>query len=162
MAYYITEAQFLQLQAIYSGTSATNYADIYDQIYAMIQEPDAFGTNVEGNVQAWFGAAADANRGVGGASTLIRTYTEVQLQTRYGGEISDIESVLQESSNSIADAVYVEIEASEITIDGQIYYVIPDAATIGATDALNALAPFEPYTDNAEAVWSGNILFTGL
>ena len=87
----------------------------------IIQQPDAFGNAADSNVVAWFGAAAQANRGEGGASDLIRSYTYAQLFLRTGNEIEDISNVLQNASNAIANAVYGDIESSRENIDGEVY-----------------------------------------
>jgi len=42
-----------------------------------ISSPDGSIVNANGSVQAWFGAAAQANAGEGAVSVLIRTYTQV-------------------------------------------------------------------------------------
>jgi hypothetical protein len=61
--FLLTRQQFSALQDIYTGGSPTRFAEMYDQIYAWVQTPDARGNVAEGNTIAWFGAAAQTNRG---------------------------------------------------------------------------------------------------
>ncbi|SLN73700.1 calcium-binding protein [Ruegeria meonggei] len=160
--YYLSEQQVEQLRAAISNEDAANpYADMYDLISGFLQSPDDFETAAEGNVQAWFGAAGQANRGTGGASDLIRTYTQTQLEIRTGQSISNVEGVLQQASDEIAQAVLRDIELSETPINGKNYYAIPSVQRIGEQDALASLDALSSYSNDL-AVWSGNILFLGL
>lgn len=107
--FLLTEPQFTILQGLFATGSPTRFADIYDQIHAWVQAPDARGNIADGNVVAWFGAAAQTNRGVGGASDFIRTYTAAQLEIREGTPITYIGTLMQQASNAIAEAVYTDI-----------------------------------------------------
>ncbi len=66
MAFYLTQAQVNVLQYLDPTWAENYYANLYDLICEFIQSPDPFGTSADDNVIAWFGAAKDANRGVGG------------------------------------------------------------------------------------------------
>lgn len=94
--YLLTQAQVDAITAAKDNvSSSTPWADMYTLIHSIIQQPDALGNGAAGNAVAWFGAAAQANQGVGGASVLIRSYTEAQLEFRTGNQITNIDSVLQ-------------------------------------------------------------------
>ncbi len=160
--YYFTAEQFAQITAAAeNSTSGYPYADRYAKIYEIIQEPDAFGNSAPSNVVAWFGAAAQANRGVGGASDFIRDYTQIQLEIRTGGTVSGIESVLQNASNAIAVKVFEDISENTQTIGGQTFYALPTAHEIGVNDATKAMAQLSAF-DSDPGIWSGNPLFLGL
>jgi hypothetical protein len=93
----LSSTRFNELQAIYDSTSPTRYADIYDKIHSWLLLPEAIEnhSNVpDTNVVAWFGAAKDANRGVGGASDFIRTYTAIQLEMRQGAPVAGINQII--------------------------------------------------------------------
>jgi Ca2+-binding RTX toxin-like protein len=164
--FYITQSQFDQISAaadasVVSGNFADMYQLIYDALLGESAVPDDNGNLVlaEGNVQAWFGAAVEANRGEGAASTLIRVYTQAQIELRSGQPMSDPQGAIQTASNAIARQVFEDIAGASVTIEGQVYYAIPDAFRIGGTDATQAvdnLAGFDL------SMWSGNPLFIGL
>ena len=141
--------------------AAGAWADMYDLIYTTLQSPDPFGNIAPANTVAWFGAAAQTNRGIGGASDLIRDYTRAQLEIRAGLSISNIDSVLQEASNDIARLVLQDILESTEPVDGVTYYRLPSAQRIGEVDALASLGAFAPFSTDP-AVWSGNLLYLGL
>jgi len=136
-------------------------ANMYDLIYQIIQQPDAFGNTADASVVAWFGAAAQANRGEGGASDLIRAYTHAQLVLRTGDEISNISSVLQNASNEIARSVLADIRGSEVIVNGEKYYTLPTLHEIGEKDAAATLGQLSDFS-SAPGIWSGNPLFIGL
>lgn len=62
--FLLTDAQFNVLRNIYDSGAPTRFADIYDQIHAWVKSPYCLGNSADGNVVAWFGAAALTNRGV--------------------------------------------------------------------------------------------------
>jgi hypothetical protein len=96
--YYFTQAQvdLIAQTADAPNPPGGNALDnMYDLIYQMIQQPDVFGNVAEGNVIAWFGAAAQTNRGIGGASDFIRSYTQAELEFRSGDALPDVSSSLQ-------------------------------------------------------------------
>ncbi len=162
--YRFTQAQFTLIEQTANDPNPPGgnaLANMYDLIYQIIQQPDAFGNAADSNVVAWFGAAAQANRGEGGASDLIRSYTYAQLFLRTGNEIEDISNVLQNASNAIANAVYGDIESSRENIDGEVYYTLPTAHQIGEKDAAETLEQLAMFS-SAPGVWSGNPLFIGL
>lgn len=161
MAFYLTQAQVNILQYL-DPTWAENYhANLYDLIYEFTQSPDPFGTSADDNVIAWFGAAKDANRGVGGASEFIRSYTAYQLEMRNGAPITSINSLIQNASNAIAERVYQDILDSAVVKDGVTYYEVPTAYEIGAQDAAATVDELANYPGGV-ANWSGNPLFIGL
>lgn len=80
--FLLTCAQFNVLRNIYDSGAPTRFADIHDKIHASVQSPDSLGNTADGNVVAWFGAAAQPSRSVGGKSFFIRTYTAAQLEFR--------------------------------------------------------------------------------
>ncbi len=163
--FLLTQSQFDQIEAAFDAFNG-NYADMYELVYdALLGQsalPDASGNPVlaEGNVQAWFGAAVEANRGEGASSTLIRVYTQAQIELRSGQAMADPQGAIQAASNAIAVQVFRDIQGSAREFDdGQTYYAVPDVFRIGDTDAAEAvanLANFDP------SMWSGNPLFIGL
>lgn len=160
--YYFTTEQYAQiLDSFANSTSGFPEADRYAKIYELIQLPDAFGSTAPSNVIAWFGAAAQANRGIGGASDFIRDYTQAQLEIRTGGPVSNIESILQNASNRIAAKVFDDISGHQETINGQVYYILPTAHQIGVNDATEAMSELEGISSDI-GIWSGNPLFLGL
>lgn len=77
--YYFSQDQINAINEIFLNPVTNNaYTDRYDAILSIIQQPDVFGSTADASVVAWFGAAAQANRGVGGASDFIRIYTAAQ------------------------------------------------------------------------------------
>ncbi|UWQ59337.1 hypothetical protein K3722_04200 [Leisingera caerulea] len=160
--YVFTQEQLDQISAAASNTASSHpYADMYDLIYSIIQQPDVLGNVAPGNVIAWFGAAASANRGVGGASDFIRDYTTSQLELRTGDTVSNVDTLLQAASNDIAAAVLADIISSDVVVDGQTLYELPTVHEIGEHDALEAMDVLSVYSPDP-AVWSGNPLFLGL
>jgi Ca2+-binding RTX toxin-like protein len=163
--FYITDTQF---QAIADARPAPggNYEAMYRLIYEAVQGASAVnGSSADGAVQAWFGAAAEANSGVGAASTLIRNYTQAQIEIRAGEAISGFDTMIQNASNKIAQAVYDDILGHDVVIDGELYYEIPDAVSIGQTDGTQAILSLNadiPSLDIGTEVWSGNPLYLGL
>jgi hypothetical protein len=160
MAFYLTEEQVELLRAV-DRTSPTGYADIYDLIHFFVQSADPLGNAADDNVIAWFGAAKDANRGVGGASEFIRSYTAFQLEMRNGAPIAGIDSLVQNASNAIAQSVYDDILDADVIKDGVKYYELPTAKEIGAQDAAATVDALANYPGGV-ANWSGNPLFIGL
>ena len=160
MAFYLTEEQVALLRAV-DRDSPTGYADIYDLIHFFVQSADPFGNAADDNVIAWFGAAKDANRGVGGASEFIRSYTAFQLEMRNGAPITGINSLIQNASNAIAQSVYDDLLGSDVIKDGVKYYELPTAMEIGAQDAAATVDALANYPGGV-ANWSGNPLFVGL
>lgn len=162
--YLFTQAQMTlisQTAADPNPPGGNARANMYDLIHQIIQQPDAFGNTADVRVVAWFGAAAQANRGEGGASDLIRDYTHAQLLLRSGSEISNISSVLQNASNAIADAVLADIRESIDTVSGEKYYGLPALHEIGEKDAAKTLEQLAMFS-SAPGIWSGNPLFIGL
>lgn len=160
MSFFLTEEQVDLLRAV-DRSSPTGYADIYDLIHFFVQSSDPFGNAADDNVIAWFGAAKDANRGVGGASEFIRSYTAYQLEMRNGAPIAGINSLIQNASNAIAQSVYDDILRSDVIKDGVKYYELPTAMEIGAQDAAATVDALGNYPGGV-ANWSGNPLFIGL
>ena len=69
--YYFSKDQIDAIDAIFLNPPTGNaYADRDDAILSIIQRPDAFGTTADASIVAWFGAAAQANRGIGFHSDL--------------------------------------------------------------------------------------------
>ena len=163
--FYITEPQFKKITDALP-TAGGNYEAMYRLIYEAVQDPSAInGSSADGAVQAWFGAAAEANSGVGAASTLIRNYTQAQIEIRAGKAISGFETIIQNASNTIARAVYLDIAGNDTVIDGELYYEIPGAVSIGQTDGTQAILSLNadiPSLDIGTEVWSGNPLYLGL
>ncbi|WP_281855903.1 beta strand repeat-containing protein [Litoreibacter halocynthiae] len=178
--YYFDETQFAEILAARdNSTSGYPNSDMYAKIYELLQqthpldgqfdqdgnpiegEVDVRGNPVEGNVRAWFGAATQANRGEGGASTFIRDYTEAQIVTRTGSPMIDRDTELQLASDSIARRVLADIRDTTEIIDGVTYHVLPSARRIGDNDA-NAYLEALPHYDIDLSSWSGNGLYLGL
>jgi len=93
----------------------------------------------------WFSAAADINAGTGAFSHLIRSYTSIQYQYRYGVPLTSAQ--IQDASNAIADAVLADVLALR---------TVPAIERLGALDAAGAAARI---FNGDEALWSGNLLF---
>ena len=106
--YYLSQDQISAIDAVFLNPPTGNaYADRYDAIFTIIQQPDAFGTSADASVVAWFGAAAQANRGIGGASDFIRVYTAAQLLIRTGQPASSTD--IQAASDAINQAVWDDL-----------------------------------------------------
>jgi hypothetical protein len=91
--YLLTQPQVNQIKAAAEDPNATHpFSDMYSLIYEFLKQPDEKENSVAGNVFAWFGAAAQANRGVGGASDFINAFTESQLVIRTGAPVSGVDS----------------------------------------------------------------------
>jgi hypothetical protein len=162
--YYFTQAQrnLIEQAATDPNPPGGNaLANMYDLIYQMIQQPDAFGNAADGNVIAWFGAAAQTNRGIGGASDFIRSYTQAQLEIRSGDALPDVSSTLQTASDEIARAVRDDIILEATPINGVDYYALPNAHEIGGKDAIKTLESLSGFS-SSPGIWSGNPLYIGL
>ena len=178
--YYLTEEQFKEIEdARNNSTSGYPNSDMYAKIYEILQqthplndlfdedgnpiegEVDVLGNSVEGSVKAWFGAATQANRGEGGASTFIRDYTEAQIVARTGAPMVDRDAELQAASDAIAAAVFEDIQNTTKVIDGVTYHIVPNAHKIGEKDAAKSLQELTEYS-NDPGIWSGNALYLGL
>ncbi|MGF6862295.1 hypothetical protein ABIE69_002878 [Rhodobacteraceae bacterium MBR-64] len=155
--YYLSQDQIDAIDAIFLNPPTGNaYADRYDAILSIVQQPDAFGTIADVSVVAWFGAAAQANRGIGGASDFIRAYTAAQILIRTGQPASSGD--IQAASNAINQAVFDDLFDNDSQINGQTFYALPTVLEIGRNDALvtmNTLGFSTP------SIWSGNLLYLG-
>lgn len=60
--FLLTEDQFSELESLFNSGSPTLFADIHDQIYARVQDPDVLGNVADGKVVAWFGVGAQTDR----------------------------------------------------------------------------------------------------
>jgi len=162
--YYFTQAQrdLINQTALDPNPPGGNaLANMYDLIYQIIQQPDVFGNVADGNVIAWFGAAAQTNRGIGGASDFIRSYTQAQLEIRSDDALPDVSSTLQTASDAIADAVRLDIVSQSTPINGVDYYALPTAHEIGEKDAIETLDSLSGFS-SSPGIWSGNPLYLGL
>jgi hypothetical protein len=155
--YYFSQDQIDAINDIFLNPPTGNaYADRYDAILSIIQQPDAFGTTADASVVAWFGAAAQANRGVGGASDFIRAYTAAQTFIRTGQPASSTD--IQAASDAINQSVWNDLFNNDIPINGQTYYALPTVLEIGRNDAL---ATMNTLGFSTPSIWSGNLLYLG-
>ena len=155
--YLLSQDQIDAINAIFlNPPTGDAYADRYDAILAIIQQPDAFGTIADASVVAWFGAAAQANRGVGGASDFIRDYTAAQIAIRTGQPASVTN--IKAASDAINQAVWVDLTNNEELVGGQTFYALPSVLEIGRNDALATMTALGFSTPS---IWSGNLLYLG-
>lgn len=140
-------ARFSRLVNIDQGRS---HALFYD----LAAEFAEFGGGADdANVITWLRGAAGVNRGTTTASDFIRAYTAAQIDARAGQSITPAQ--LQDASNSIATAVFNDIQSSNLEL--------PSVHDIGEHDAQETIVSFsDDGLPNDRAIWSGNLLFPGL
>lgn len=73
----------------------------------------------------------------------------------------NLDAILQESSDTIAIAIFEQLFDRQKTFDGQTYYELQDLELIGDTDAVKGLNILARVVDDP-GIWSGNLLFLGL
>lgn len=167
MSWSFSTAQMAELEVL--ATAAENtpnepYADgtrkwaaFYAKVHEFISVPDALGNQAPASIQHWFRVAAEANQGIGPASSLIRDYTVEQLVLRFGEDRrADAVAAMDGASDAIARRVWTGIDENQ--------GALLTLSQIATRDALGAVEHLQqngfPAAD--VGVWSGNLLFTGL
>lgn len=154
---YLTQSQIDTIRSYQTrGVNAQgNYSDVYAAIAQMLP--------VGSNVRRWFEGAAQANAGQGVFSTVIRAYSQKQMELR-GIAYSD--ALMQAASNRVAVRALEDI-LSRQQADGR--WLAPTIESIADKDATGVgetlfagLSGADTAKPPNNAAWSGTILFSAL
>ncbi|WP_227470472.1 calcium-binding protein [Massilia sp. YMA4] len=160
---FLSQSEISQIQERFDRgpNSEGNYSDLYGLIVEILRAHEG-GEDIKN----WFAGAQQANGNDGVYSTLIREYSQRQMQLRgIGEEYSD--ALMQRASNAVAVSAVSDIlnDARKLP-DGRWRFVtIDEVAEKDATEVGAVL--FASLTANDSALvtnsgWSGTALFAGL